>query len=62
MNHQAKDSINITHHILDQIFKVLDEEDISVKQIIPCFATLSKKSEDDIVNFVKKSPNFVKKN
>ena len=39
----GENTINITNGILDQIFKVLDEEDISVKQIIPCFATLSKK-------------------
>ena len=31
-NHQAENSINITYGILDQIFKVLDEEDISVSQ------------------------------
>ena len=34
--HQVKDSINITYDIVDQIFEVLDEEDISVKQVIPC--------------------------
>ena len=34
--HQVKDSINVTYDIVDQIFEVLDEEDISVKQIIPC--------------------------
>ena len=37
-----KDRINITYGVLDQIFRVLDEEDISAKQIIPCLATLSK--------------------
>ena len=45
-NHQielVEDSINIIYGILNQLFKVLDEEDISVKQIIPCLATLSKK-------------------
>ena len=31
-NHQVKDSINITYGILDQMFKVLHEEDISVKK------------------------------
>ena len=44
-NHQfefEQDSINFAYGILDQIFKVLDEEDISVKQIIPCLATLKK--------------------
>ena len=44
-NHQfefEQDSINFAYGILDQIFKVSDEEDISVKQIIPCLATLKK--------------------
>ena len=45
--------------ILDQILKVLDE-DISVKQIILCFATLSKKSENDIANIIKRLHSFVK--
>ena len=56
-----KDPINITYGILDLIFKVLDEEDISGKQIISCLATLSKKSENVIANIVKKQHNFVKK-
>ena len=46
MDHQVElkeDPINITSGLLDQIFKVLDEADISAKQIIPCLATLSKK-------------------
>ena len=57
-NHQAeleKDPINITYGILDHMLKVLDEEDILAKQIIPCLATLSKKCKfycDH--NFVKK--------
>ena len=42
-------------------FKVLDEEDISAKQTIPCLATLSKKSENVIANIVKKPHIFVKK-
>ena len=36
-NHQVEleeDSISTTYGILDQTFKVLDQEDISVKQII----------------------------
>ena len=37
-NDQVNDSIDITYGMLDQIFKVSDEEDISVKQIIPCLA------------------------
>ena len=28
---ELEDHINITHGILDQVFKVLDEEDISAK-------------------------------
>ena len=47
--------------LLDQIFKVLDEENISTNQIIPCLATLSKKSKNVIANIVKKPHNFVKK-
>ena len=63
-NHQfelEQDSISFAYGILDQIFKVLDEEDISVKQIIPCLASLSKKSENVITNIFKKPHNFVKK-
>ena len=64
-NHQVElkeDPINITYGLLDQIFKVLDEEDISAKQIIPCLPTQSKKSGNVIANIVKKPHNFVKKN
>ena len=32
-----------------------------VKQIIPCLAILSKKSENDIANIVKKTHNFIRK-
>ena len=46
---------------MDQIFKVLDEENVSTNQIIPCLATLSEKSENVIANIVKKPHNFVKK-
>ena len=63
-NHQVeleKDPINITYGILDQIFKVLDEEDISAKQIILCLATMSKKSGDVIANIVKKPHDPVEK-
>ena len=59
--HQAElveDSIDIMYGFLDQTFKVLDEEDILVKQIIPCLATLSKKTANDIVNNVIKPYNF----
>ena len=54
-NHQVElkeDPINITYGLLDQIFKVLDEEDILAKQIILCLATLSKNSENVIANIV----------
>ena len=63
-NHQVElkeDPINITYGLLDQIFKVLDGENISANQIISCLATLSKKSENVIANIVKKTHNFVKK-
>ena len=40
---------------------MLDEENISTNQIIPCLATLSKKSENVIANIVKKPHNFVQK-
>ena len=63
-NHQVElkeDPINITYGLLDQIFKVLDEENISANQIIPCLAALSKKSENIIAKIVKKPHNFVKK-
>ena len=63
-NHQVElkeDPLSTTHGLLDQIFKVLDEENISTNQIIPCLATLSKKSENVIANIVKKTHNFVKK-
>ena len=69
-NHQVeseKDPINITYDIFDQIFKVLDEEDTSAKQIITCFATLSKKVKMLLQtlskkhNFVKKAKNYLKK-
>ena len=45
-NHQVElkeDPINTTYRILNQFFKVLDEEYISGKHIIPWLATLSNK-------------------
>ena len=63
-NHQVElkeDPINITYGLLNQIFKVLDGEDISAKQIILCLATLPKKSENVIANIVKEPYNFEKK-
>ena len=44
-----------TYGILDNTFQILDTENMSVTQIIPCLAILLKKSESDIVNIVKKS-------
>ena len=44
-NHQIEleeDPINVIYGILDQIFRALDEEKISAKQLILCLATLSK--------------------
>ena len=62
---ELDDSINITYGILDNIFQILDTENVSnivmqcyvknITQIIPCLAILLKKSESDIVNIVKKS-------
>ena len=52
---EFEDSINITYGILDYIFQILDTEDVPVKQIIPCLAILSQKSENDIANIIKKS-------
>ena len=46
---EFEDSIN-TYGILDNTFQILDTENVSVMQIIPCLAILLKKSESDIVN------------
>ena len=51
---ELEDSINI-YGILDNTFQILDTENMSVMQIIPCLAILLKKSKSDIVNIVKKS-------
>ena len=59
-NHQVEleeDPINIIYGILDQIFKVLDEEDISAKQIIPWLTS----RENFIAHIIKKPYNVVKK-
>ena len=50
-----EDPLYITYGILDQICKVLDEEDISAKEIILCLATLYK---NVIANIVKKPHNL----
>ena len=47
-----EDSINITYGIFNYIFQMLDTEDVPVKQIMPCLAILSQKSESDIANVV----------
>ena len=46
---ELKDFIN-TYGILDNTFQILDTENMSVTQIIPCLAILLKKSESDTVN------------
>ena len=53
--------INIIYIILGNIFQILDTENLLVTQIIPCLAILSKKSEKDIANIVKKLRNFIYK-
>ena len=58
---ELQNSINITYGILDNIFQILDAENVTVKQIMPCLAILSKKSEIDIVNIVKKTHNYIRK-
>ena len=50
---ELEDSINITYGILENIFQIW--ENVPVMQIIPCLAILSKKSECDIANIVKKT-------
>ena len=50
---ELEDSINITYGILENIFQIW--ENVPVMQIIPCLAILSKKSEYDIANIVKKT-------
>ena len=57
---ELEDSINIMYGILDQIFKVWDNEDVRVKQIIPYLDTLSKKTENDTAK-IKKPHGFMKK-
>ena len=51
---ELEDPINITYGILENIFQIW--ENVPVMQIIPCLAILSKKSECDIANIVKKNP------
>ena len=58
---ELEDSINITYGILDTIFQILDTENEPVTQIIICLTILSKKSERDIIDIVKKTQNFKRK-
>ena len=48
-----ENSISITYGFLDYIFQILDTENVSVKQIMPCLAVLSQKSENGIANIIK---------
>ena len=57
-----EDPINITYGILNQTFKVIDEKDVSAKQLILWLATLSKKKWKTYYKHCQKSHNFVKKN
>ena len=56
-----ENSISITYGLLDYIFQILDTENVSVKQIMPCLAVLAQKSENGIANIIKKPHNFVTK-
>ena len=53
---ELQNSIKITYCILGNIFQILDAQNVSVKPIIPCLVIISKKSENDIANIVKKRP------
>ena len=57
---ELEDSINITWYF-GPYFSHLGYWDVPVKQIIPCSAILSKKSHNDIANFIKKTHNFLRK-
>ena len=59
---ELQNFINVTYGILDNIFQILDTENVPMKQIIPCLVILSKKkSKNDISNIVKKPHNFMRK-
>ena len=49
-----EDSINITYRILDEIFKVQNDKNVPVKQIIHCLVTIPKKCNNDIANIKKR--------
>ena len=60
---ELQNSINISviYGILDNIFQILDVENVPVKQVIPCLVIILKNSENDIANIVKKTHNFIRK-
>ena len=58
---ELENSINITYGLIDNIFQILDTENVPVTQIISCLAMLSKKNESDTANIVKKPHNFMTK-
>ena len=53
---ELQNSINITYGILDNIFQVLDAENVPVKQMYNAWQYYRKNSENDIANIVKKIP------
>ena len=52
---ELEDSINITYGILDNIFQILDTENVTVTQIIPCVAILLKKKVEVLSPTLSKS-------
>ena len=56
---ELQNSINITYGVLD-ICEILDTENVHMKEIILCLAILSKNSENDFSNIVKKPHNFMR--
>ena len=52
---KLEDSKNITYGVLNNIFQILNTQNVSVTQVIPCLNILSKKSESNTVYIVKKS-------
>ena len=57
---ELEDSTNITYGILDNIFQVLDTENVSYANNTILGNSL-KKGESDIANIVKKPHNFMRK-
>ena len=52
---ELEDSINITYGILDNIFQILDTDNVPVTQIIPCPAILLKKKMEVLSPTLSKS-------